>query len=232
MEDPKLVRSQFTVKENSVDLMISRIFNASEVPFGLIETVRQYQQRLISKGVSQSVDLKAVAVNECKIYIGNIITPLDLNKLSDQELLKQLQISSSVVESKETAQTQTGKLNWQFAGINQFQSITIQIQDKTWQVEFSRLQRPYYSGSGNFGDQKELKTKAHRDIYNLLWAALKPILKEETGNMVVLQGGSGLGKTHCVQHYFFHQAAKEHQMVAWLSGSSQDSFLQGWKELA
>lgn len=39
-------------------------------------------------------------------------------------------------------------------------------------------------------------------------------------NIVILQGSSGLVKTHCVQHYFYHQAVKEHQMVAWLSGKS------------
>ncbi len=239
MKDPKAVSSQISVKENNVDLMISRIFNASEIPPDLIETVRQYQQRLINKGVSQSVDLKTAIVNECKIYIGNISTPLDLNSVSEQELLKELQLqsSSSVAETGETTQTQPGKLNCQFVGINQFQSITIRIQDKTWQVEFSRLQRPVHSGLGNISYQKELKTKAHRDIYNSLCAALKPLSKKEIekkvmGNMVVLQGGSGLGKTNCAQHYFYHQAAKKHQMVAWLSGKSQESFLQGWRELA
>jgi tetratricopeptide (TPR) repeat protein len=239
MEDPKAVSSQIAIKDNNVDLMISRIFNASEVPPDLIETVRQYQQRLISKGISQSVDLKTATVNECKIYIGNISTPLDLNSLSEQELLKELQLqsSSSVAETGETAQTQSGKLNWHFAGINQFQSVTICIQDKTWQVEFSRLQSPIHNGSGYLGDQKEIKTKAHKEIYNSLCTALKPLTKEEIrdklmGNIVVLQGGSGLGKTHCAQHYFYHQAAKKHQMVAWLSGKSQESFLQGWRELA
>jgi hypothetical protein len=237
MEAPHAVRSQLAMKESSVDLMISRVFNANEVPPDLIDTVRQHQQRLISKGVSYSVDLKTSTVNECKIYIADTSTPLDLNNISEHELLKELQLLSSSTVSSDITQTQTGKLNWQFAGINQFQSITIRIEGKTWQVEFSRLQRPFNSGSKHLGDQKELKTKARRDIYNLLCAALKAKSKEAInnkvmGNIVVLQGGSGLGKTHCAQHYFYHQAAKEHQMIAWLSGKSQESFLQGWKELA
>ena len=50
--------------------------------------------------------------------------------------------------------------------------------------------------------------------------------------MLILQGAPGLGKSHCTEHYFYHEANKHHQMVAWLSGVSEEAFLRDWEALA
>jgi S-adenosylhomocysteine hydrolase len=218
--------SSVAIKESKVDVVISKILNADQVPAALIETVRQYQLRMMGKGVAQSIELKNSNVKQCIIHLANTSSKQEkkLTEINDLETYLKLHPPADTPDS-----ANSGLIDWHFEGINKFESITIYIKDRTWEVEFSRLIRPQNSALLH---QAKLKTKAHQEIFEQLIAALKPVEKSLARNVVVLQGGSGLGKTHCAQHYFYHLPAKQYQMVAWLSGTSEKAFISDWQILA
>ena len=121
-----------------------------------------------------------------------------------------------------------GEMKWDFSGENKLLWITLRIREHTWQEDFARLRLP----TSLLLLEKHLFLKTHHEIYDYLCGALEPVKKSDAGKTVILQGASGLGKTYCAQYYFYHQAAYKHQMVAWLSGASEDIFMQGWCALA
>ena len=201
-------------------MLVQKLLHAEGVPAGFVGKLREYQQSLISHGVYESVNLEEAEVGQLKVEIGT------LNLKNEQEAALAKELITTHLQA--VASGATGQLHWQFSGLNQLDAVTIRVRGRTWEVEFSRLRRPINS----LLKEPTLKTEAHQKIYEELKKALKPTDSDSPRNTVILQGAPGLGKTHCAHHYFYHQAASQHQMIAWLSGHSEEAFLNDLQALA
>ena len=63
-----------------------------------------------------------------------------------------------------------------------------------------------------------------------------PIARSDTGNLILVSGLAGLGKSRLVQYYLYEQSKLQdntsHSMVAWLSANTQETFDKQWHALA
>ncbi|MBX9703096.1 MAG: hypothetical protein K2X39_02975, partial [Silvanigrellaceae bacterium] len=224
MEKAKIVLER-NLNNQRRELLLQQLFNAVNVPANLIGVERGFQEESIKQGFESNINLNASFVARCEMQIGNI--HCDLRNLDEEKVTKYLE---AIRQGKEEDNNQeSGHINWQFKGANQFGSVTVSVRNRTWQVEFSRLQRRI---SSLITTEDSLKPKAHQVLYEEMKQALQPIAAFDPSQMLFLQGASGLGKTHCAEHYFYHEAHKHHQMVAWLSGVSEDALLKDWEALA
>ncbi|MCB1828341.1 MAG: hypothetical protein KDH94_07925, partial [Coxiellaceae bacterium] len=224
------------------NFIIHRAFNADNVPSELIDTVLAYHETLRSayNDISQTITIEKTHVKRIAIQLFNTTLkqydePINLSQLTSDELKTTLfnLTTYDVKKNQNTTLNQPGRIDWQFAGINQFGSISIRIKNNAWQVEFSRLQRPI----DRHLPTQTLLTQAHQAIYTQLEKSLQPIVSSEQGRVVILQGTPGHGKTHVARHYFYHYRQstddkRPHQTMAWLSGRSKAAFEKDWTSLA
>ena len=78
--------------------------------------------------------------------------------------------------------------------------------------------------------------ESHQSAYDELSAKVAPIARSCTGNLVLVSGLAGLGKSRLVQYYLYEQSKLQdntpHSMVAWLSADTQETFDKQWHALA
>lgn len=220
MREKKIVLKR-NFNNQRIKLLLQEFFNAINVPEHLVDATRRFQEECIAQGIEDAIHFKASVVERCDIQIGNLY--FDLKTLDEEKIRKYLK-----AREEEKGQ-ETGQIAWQFRGVNQFGSVTIRLRDRRWQVEFSRLQRRI---SSVITTEASLKPKAHQDLYEEMKKRLHPLSSSDPSQMLILQGAPGLGKSHCAEHYFYHEANQHHQMLAWLSGGSEEAFLNDWQSLA
>ena len=124
----------------------------------LLEQLEVSKKASIKQGIESNINLNASFLERCEIQIGNI--HCDLRNPDEEKVTKYLEAIKQ--EKEEDNNQESGHINWQFTGVNQFGSVTVSVRNKTWQVEFSRLQRRI---SSLITTEDSLKPKAHQALY-------------------------------------------------------------------
>ncbi len=207
------INSSVSVEGPTAEIISHQIGNASNVPEEHLDVAESHVHQILERPIAITTELDHAQVEHLKIDVGNITTTFAI-------LPQRLFTEDS---------SETGKILWNFSGKDELRTVTLRVEDRTWHEQFARLRLPT---SPLLLGETDLRPKAHQAIYENLCTALEPVDGSAPGNVIILQGASGLGKTYCAQHYFYHQAAQQHQMVAWLTGTSKEDFLQGWAALA
>ena len=195
--------------------------NASNVPPNQMEAVRVWHQQLLQQGVAVGAHFTGAHVDTAQFNLLNLEAAV-----STVEESKTASIIADLPSTKALTSLQT---TWCFSGENQLNSVSIHIGTNLQQEDFARLGLP---AQMLLLEEKCLKPVAHQQLYDQLMQHLAPVGQNTTGNRIILVGPPGLGKSYCAQHYLYHTAPEQHNMVAWLQGSSQEAFDRDWKNLA
>ena len=195
--------------------------NVSNVPPGQVETVRLWHEQLVRQGVAVGAHFTGAHVDTAQFNLLNLEAAVSAIGES-----KTASITADLPSTQSLTPLQT---TWCFSGENQLDSLSIHIGTSLRQEDFARLGLPTQT---LLVEDKRLKPAAHQQLYEQLRQHLPPVDQNTIGNRVILVGAPGLGKSYCAQHYLYHTASGQHNMVAWLSGSSKESFDRDWSNLA
>ncbi len=194
--------------------------NANNVPPSKVQAVRNYQKNRLQQGLSVDAQFTNANVNEYHVNL------LNQEHAISPEVEGKTATSLSDLPAIEATEPQ---ITWYFSGENELSTLSIQVGTSLRQEDFVRLRLPAHT---ILLSEKRLKPAAHIKLYNQLSNYLTPVKKDTNGNRIILSGAPGLGKSYCAQHYLYYAAPKRHQLVAWLSGTTLDTFLRDWQRLA
>ena len=178
-----------------------------------MEAMRVWHEQLVRQGVAVGAHFTGASVDTAHFNLLNLEAIA-----STVEESKAASITTDLPSTQSLTSLQT---TWCFSGENQLDSLSIHIGTSLRQEDFVRLRLPTQT---LLLEEKNLKPIAHQKLYEELGQHLMPVHPNTTGNRVILVGAPGLGKSYCAQHYLYHTAPGQHNMVAWLSGSSQEAF--------
>ncbi|MBX9703396.1 MAG: ATP-binding protein, partial [Silvanigrellaceae bacterium] len=213
------------LRSTHANLLLQGILNVIDLPVELAEKViKRYAETIKKNDLAFSLDMQESSLERYEFAVGTIALAMedDEQAILARALLPMLQTMSSL-------KTGEGDLQFHFTGANRLGAVRLCIYARTWEVEFSRLQRPVSPLSFT---EASLVPQSHASIYEEMKTILCPLASFEKTKLLILQGAPGLGKSHCVEQYFYQDAHKEHQIVAWLSGETEEAFLKDWEGLA
>ena len=217
-ESPQII-SNPTIQGTVHKVTIS-IGNDSNVPPSLLQAVRRRHEKLLRQGIAVGAHFTSACVETAQFNLLNLEAAASV--IEDSK-------STFTVSDSLSAATISLQTTWCFSGENQLDSLSIHIGSSLRQEDFARLRLPAQT---LLLEEKALKPAAHQQLYEKLSQHLVPINQNTTGSLVILVGAPGLGKSYCAQHYLYHTAPEQHNMVAWLSGNSQEAFNRDLANLA
>ena len=217
-QSPHII-SQPTI-QGTVHTATISVGNASNVPPNQVEAVRVWHEKIAQQGIAVGAHFTGAHVDTAHFNLLNLESAIPLRAESKSTSATADSLSAAPISLQTT---------WCFSGENQLDSLSIHIGTSLRQEDFARLGLPAQT---LLVEDKLLKPAAHQQLYEQLKQHLTPVHYNTIGNRVILVGAPGLGKSYCAQHYLYHTAPGQHNMVTWLSGSSQEEFDRDWKNLA